>query len=102
MLNNARDALSKIDDAIDDWKKFRGHWQFLTHQALGADAFLASRIALVSRLVETIEDLAPATSGYRDEARTILGSYGIGAPEAGDALAEILDSMRQDIEAQTS
>jgi len=99
MPNDPRDALSKIDDAIDEWRSFRGHWQFLTHQALGADAFLARRIALVSRLVETIEDLAPATSGYHDEARAILGSYGIGALETGDALAEILDSLRQDIEA---
>ena len=102
MPNDPRDALSKIDDAIDEWRSFRGHWRFLTHQALGADAFLARRIALVSRLVETIEDLAPATSGYRDEAHAVLKSYGIGALEAGDALAEILDAMRQGIEGQTS
>ncbi|RLC47561.1 MAG: hypothetical protein DRH70_03070 [Candidatus Coatesbacteria bacterium] len=102
MSNLPGNALAKIDDVIDDWRKFRGHWRLLTHQALGADAFLARRIALVWRQVQTIEDLAPATSGYLDEARAILESYGVGALEAGDALAELLDSLRRDIEAETS
>lgn len=94
---HGENALERIDAAIKRWQNLKSHSHYRWLQAFGPELFVSDRIELVEHLIETIEELSPAGSGYPDDAREALEAHGLGSVETGDTLVRILEALRDDL-----
>ncbi|MBN1592387.1 MAG: hypothetical protein JW941_03935 [Candidatus Coatesbacteria bacterium] len=99
MADNHTSARYRAEMAVERWKKLRSNWQYRVLQAMCADPFMPQRIALITDMLESIEELSPDGSSYSECAHDALGEYGISSIEAGDKLVELLEAMQADAQA---